>query len=104
MLTFKLIHPKASSEMLGLLPTFWSELDPRPAKVQANLAYAHGGGWQPFNGFRVASDGSSLSYPDVRPLLLLAEAKLRDETIRLYECSWVSITQPDGSVEIARMD
>lgn len=102
MISFTLVHPRANPEMLGLLSSFWSEHDPRSAAEQANSSYAHGGGWQPFSGFTVTPKG--LKYAGDPPMLLIAEAKLRNETIRLYECSWVSITQSDGSVEISRMD
>lgn len=95
-------HPDAEAEMLGLLPAFFDEADPRPAKQQLDENYAHGGGWSPFQGFQLTERG--LQYPDDPPMLLIAEAKLRDETIRLYEGSWLVILQPDGSWETSRVD
>ena len=100
---WKMIHPKARPEMLGYLPQFLSERDPRPAREQFDTAYQHGGGWTPFHGFTLLPDGS-LKYPDDPPMVVIAETKLRDETIRFHECSWVSIIQPDGTYEICRMD
>lgn len=102
MIEFTLKHPRATYEMLGFIPEFLSEEDQRPAREQLNSNYSHGGGWTPFTGFRVTERG--LQYPGDPPMSLLAEARLRDEVIRFYESSWVSITQKDGSVEIARMD
>ena len=102
MIIFEMKHPRATIDMLGYIPSFLSDNDPRPAREQLHTSYSHGGGWTPFVGFRVTSRG--LEYPGDPPMRLLAEAKLRDETIRFYESSWVSITQPDGSVEISRMD
>jgi hypothetical protein len=89
--------------MLGFIPSMLSASDPRPAREQLNAAYGHGGGWDPFVGFEMNPDGS-LHYPGDPPVLALAEAKLRDETIRFYEYEWVAVIQPDGSFEVCRMD
>jgi hypothetical protein len=94
-------HPMATPGMLGYLPQFLSERDPRPAREQFDTNYVHGG-WCPFKGFTMHDNG--LKYPGDPPMPLLAETKLRDEIVRLYQCSWVAIIQPDGSYEIARMD
>lgn len=95
-------HPQATVEMLGFIPEFLSENDPRPAREQFAANYVSG--WSPFKGFKVAADGSSLRYPDDPPQLLIAETRLRDEVIRFYDGSWVGVFQPDGSYEISRMD
>lgn len=101
MIHFTLKHPRATQAMVGpYLPHFWSEEDPRPAKVQANEKYVSG--WNKFEGFRMTEHG--LEYPGDPPTLLLAEAKLREETIQFYQHSWVAIVQPDGSFEVCRMD
>jgi hypothetical protein len=98
-----MIHPQAHPEMLGYIPFFLSEDDPRPAREQFDSAYQHGGGWSPFQGFEMLSDGN-LKFPGDPVIPVLAETKLRDEVIRFYQHSWVSIIQPDGSYEISRMD
>lgn len=103
MITFTPLAAGVTPDALGFIPMFLSEHDPRPAAEQFNDAYAHGGGWRPFHGFTVLPSGS-LQYPGDPPMRPLAEAKLRDEVIRVYDYAWVSITQPDGSVEISRMD
>lgn len=90
-------------EALGFIPQFLTHADPRPAREQFDTGYVHGGGWTPFNGFTQNKDGS-LSYPGDPPMVVLAECKFRDEVVRFHECSWVSITQPDGSFEVCRMD
>jgi hypothetical protein len=102
MIVFELKHPKMTDEHLGFLPSFLSKADPRPAREQIDEHYQHGGGWSPFEGFTMYPN--RLEYPGDRPMQLLAEARLRDERIRLYECDWVAIVQPDGSYEIARLD
>lgn len=96
-------HPKATIEMLGYLPSFLSENDPRPAKEQLDTGYSHAGGWQPFKGFKIAANGN-LEYPGDPPTQLLAETSLRKETIRFYDHAWVAVVQPDGSFEVCRMD
>ncbi len=96
-------HPRASIDMLGLIPTFLSEADPRPAREQLDANYRHGGGWIPHPGFAMLP-GGALAYPGDPDLPLLAEARLRGEVVRFYECSWVAVVAPDGSFEVARMD
>lgn len=96
-------HPNASIDMLGFLPDFLNNADPRSARDQLASAYVHGGGWSPFQGFTMLRDGN-LQYTGDPVVLLLWETKLRDETVRFYECAWVAIVQPDGQFEVARMD
>lgn len=94
-------------EYAGLLPTFLSERDPRPAKEQLHTAYAHGGGWRPFRGFRfhqLHPGSAQLLYPGDPPMREISRAKLRNETIILFQADWVAIVQSDGSFEVARMD
>lgn len=95
--------PRLNPDHLGFIPSFLSLADPRPAREQLDSAYAHGGGWAPFKGFTLGED-KCLHYPGDRPMCPIAETTLRDETIRLYEHSWVVIEQKDGSYEVCRMD
>lgn len=103
MISFILKHPQASYEMLGFIPHFLSDADPAPAREQLDRAYAHGGGWSAFKGFTLLANGQ-IRYPGDPPLRLLAEAKLRDEVIRVYEHEWVLVLQPNGTFEVSRMD
>lgn len=102
MIKFEPKHPRVTNDMLGLLPYFLFESDPRPAREQLDDRYAHGGGWSPFRGFTMTS--TALEYPGDPPMLLLAEAWLRDETLRFYEGEWLAVVQPDGSYEVSRVD
>lgn len=95
-------HSRATPAMLGYLPSFLDEDDPRSAREQLNANYPFGG-WQPFKGFTMLADGN-LAYPGDPPTILLAETKLRDETVRFYQHAWVAVVQPDGSFEVCRMD
>ena len=99
-------HPSATPERLGLIPGFLNERDLRPAVEQLDANYAHGGGWRPFDAdvFTMLADGLRSKYPGDRDLRLIAETKLREEVIRLYELEIVAVVQPDGSYAVARMD
>lgn len=103
MLDWVALHPDMRADMLGLLPGMLDENDERPAREQFNAHYQHGGGWRPFNGFELNAD-LSLSYPGDPPMRALACTKLRDEMIVFHDCSWVTILQPNGDHETARMD
>jgi len=102
MIRFTLLHPRMTHDALGIVPEFFSEHDPAPAREQIEKNYQHGGGWNPFPGFTMTDVG--LRYPGDPIMQVLAEANLRDETIRFYDHSWLAIIQPDGSYEIARVD
>lgn len=104
MLTFTLLHPRASHEMLGMIPSFLSKENKAPAREQLDKAYQHGGGWQPLAGWRYFPALQEIKYPGDKPLLPIAKANLREETILIYPHSWVCIVQSDGSFEVARMD
>jgi hypothetical protein len=96
------LHNGAFPELLGFLPGMLSEEDPRPAREQFDANYQHGGGWRPQARFELR--GTDLCYPNDPPLTVLAQTRLRDETIRLYPYGYVVILQPDGSFEACRMD
>ena len=96
-------HPRANMEMLGFIPMFLNERDPRPAREQMNSNYSHGGGWRPLQGFKMLSNGN-LKYPGDPEYLLLFETKLRNETIRFYTSEWLAIIQEDGSFEASRVN
>jgi hypothetical protein len=91
---------------LGWIPGFFVEADTRPAREQVDDRYAHGGGWRPLDGFKPSPDGLKLyGHREDPPFYAVAEGRLRDEVIRLYQPgSWLGIFQPDGSFEIARCD
>lgn len=99
---WEIVHPRASHDMLGYVPGFIVDEDPRPAKEQFNERYVFGG-WSPIKGF-AKNDRDVLQYPEDPPLPPLAERKLRDERIVMYQHALLAIIQPDGSFEIARLD
>lgn len=102
MISFEMRHQHATAEHLGLIPHFFSNGDARPAREQINSNYAHGGGWRPFHGFEMQENG--IKYPGDPLMPLLAEGRLGNEIIRIYDCAWVAIVQEDGSFEISRVD
>lgn len=105
MLQWTMLHPRMTEDMLGLIPSFLDEADPRPAREQFHENYAHGGGWRPVKGWQLSAETPpSIKYPGDPALHPLAETKLRDEHILLYPHAWIVVLQPDGSFELARMD
>jgi len=94
-------HPRATADMLGYVPSFLDEDDPRPAREQFHANYISG--WSPFKGFKMLPDGN-MKYPNDPPTQLLFEGYFRDELVRFYQYAWVAIVQPDGSFEVSRMD
>jgi hypothetical protein len=103
MMVWMLLHPKMTPEHLGLLPGMLDENDQRPAKEQFDGNYAHGGGWRPYNGFKLTVE-NHLTHPGDPPLRPLAITHLRGETILFYDHSWVVVVQPDRTFEACRMD
>ncbi len=98
--------PRAD-ELIGFIPTFISEQDDRPAAEQFNERYAFGGGWRPMDGWKIhhAPTGELIiRYPGDPPYRPVAMIAFRNERIWIYPHAWVVIEQPDGSVEISRMD
>lgn len=91
-------------DVLGIIPLMLDEDDPAPATAQFDAEYAHGGGWRPFDGFKLYMDDYSIKYTGDPAIHPVAQAKLRDETIVLYPHAWVAVIQPDGKYEISRMD
>lgn len=94
----------ALHDAVGWLPSFLSEDDPRPAKEQFHENYSHGGGWKHFDRFNFDRNTLELSYLDDPVMLPFAKMKLRNETIYVYDHSWVLIMQEDGTHEVSRMD
>jgi hypothetical protein len=93
----------AGENAVGFIPTFFSNLDPRPAREQIEDNYQFGGGFFMMNGFTVGKD-RALKYPGDPIMPVLAEAKLRDEIICVYPSAFVAIFQPDGSYVVTRLD
>jgi hypothetical protein len=100
MMIWVLKHPRATLDMLGYIPNFLSDQDPRKASEQMSTNYQ--GGWHPMVKFGFPNQW--LRYPGDPPMPLIAEAQLRNETLRFYDCSWLAIIQPDGSYEVSRVD
>lgn len=89
---------------LGFIPDFFSEFDDRPAAVQLNENYQHGGGWRPQAKFKLHQQSKALEYPGDPPMRPIAWTALRDEYIFLYPHAYVAIVQADGSFEAGRVD
>jgi hypothetical protein len=103
MIEIRILRRNVTMDHIGMIPHWLDEKNPQSAAKQLNDCYGHGGGWNPFSGFKLRDD-NSLKYPGDPPLWPLAEMNMRDELIMIYEHSWVVIVQPDRSFEACRMD
>lgn len=115
---WKLTHPLATIDHLGMLPLWFNAGDDRPAQEQANAGYMETAscGYHPQTGFTLKQDEKgnyALQYgsgePDEDgeadpPLHEIARAELRDELIVLFEAEYVGIIQKDQSFVAARCD
>jgi hypothetical protein len=102
-----LLHPKATPDMLGFVPDFFSDDCPLSAKEQVNLNYQHGGGWRSFSGFTMTPEGIYFPGDPVMPPIastILHAGTDKQEVIVLYMASWLAVIQLDGSYDIARVD
>lgn len=95
-----ILHPKATLDHLGLIPSFLSENDIRPAREQFDANYC--GGWNPMPKFTLK--GHVLRYPQDPPYHAVAKIDLRNETILIFDHAIVAIVQSDGRFEACRMD
>jgi len=87
--------------------------DERTAEDQLADRYAHGGGYAPFDGFTLSdwgwdawADGSmaTMIYAGDPPVTEVSRAALRDQTLILFEHSWLAIIEKDGSFTVTRVD
>ena len=102
-------HPGVTFDHLGYIPTFLDADNPKPAATQIDANYGHGGGWRPFNGFKLEEDGA-LKYPGDPPTRLLYKTMLPAsddrpiEYIFFYQHSWLRVAHDDGWWEVSRLD
>jgi hypothetical protein len=104
MMTWIGLDPRFDPEVLGYLPSFLNDSDPRPAKEQLDANYRHGGGWQPLPGWKLDPRTLTLRYPGDPPYEPIAMTVLHGDRIVFYPYSQVMILAPDGGYEVARMD
>jgi hypothetical protein len=88
----------------GIIITMIDPDDLRPAKVQLDEGYQHGGGWRHQDGFKYDSKTGWMTYPGDPPFKPRSAIRLREELVVLYPFGYIAIVQPDGSFEISRMD
>ena len=93
-------------EVVGLIPAFLDELDPRSAIEQIDQNYQHGGGWRDMDGtiFERESGEYVYCYPDDPPFQELSRAYFRDELLVFFDCQLLAVIQKDGSYRISRID
>lgn len=94
--------------IVGYLPQMLSEDNPASAQEQLHNGYLHGGGWNDFHGFILGKDEKAgkffLQYPGDPPMRERSRTTLRNETVVLFDSSWVAVIQPDETFRVARFD
>ena len=100
-LTITLLEPGVTLQTLGALPDMLDANDPAPAREQLDRGYQHG--FRGLSGWYLGAD-DVLHFPGDRPYRPLAEMRMRDEKILIFEGSFVAVIAPDRSFEVARMD
>jgi hypothetical protein len=104
MTRWEILDPHMHMGMLGFIPEFLDERNPKCAREQIDENYQHGGGWRPMKGFKMDPKTKRLSYPGDSPFMPLAKTRMNDEEIYYYPYSFVAIVQADGAFEVARLD
>jgi hypothetical protein len=102
-LEWKFHHPDVTLDMLGLIPLWLNENDPRGLVEQMDSGYGMGGFKYPITGFKEVRE-KCLKYPGDPVLKPLASLKLRDETLVFYDCAICAVFQKDGSFVAAKFD
>lgn len=98
----KFLHPLVTMYHVGQIPFWLSEENPKTAAQQINDGYPFGG-WRHFEGFVLRED-NTIKFPGDPAMKPIAEMKLREELILVYQSDWVAIIQPDRTFEICRID
>lgn len=105
-MTWILLHPDVLPRALGYIPQIIRTDDMRPSSEQIHERYAHGGGWSPWErGKWTMDDDGTMHYPQddpMEPLAILVHPN--GETVRFYDCAIISITNADGTFDVARLD
>jgi hypothetical protein len=99
------LDPKFRPDDLGFLWDILIPDDTRTVKAQLDDRYAHGGGYEPFPGFKLERMTMRLKYPGDPPLRPSAMTQIGDEKVFYYQKgSWLLILQPDDTYEVTRVD
>lgn len=93
-----------AADVLGAIPSFLSDEDPRGAVEQIDVAYKCFGGWRDSKGWTLDYAEGRAKYPGDPPRILIAETHLRDELILFFNGAYIAVMQPDGSFRMARID
>ena len=88
--THNALTPEEIFDNVGLIPSFLSDSDDRPAMVQLEENYGFFAvKWEEIT---LRELDGALLYPGDPPLVPLAATVLRDELILVYECGFVAVT------------
>lgn len=85
------LHERAE-DLVGIIPQFLIESDPRPAREQFDERYSFGGGWRPMSGWKLDQATGAIKYPGDPAYKPVAVCRFRDETI------YAHLFQPAGTM------
>ncbi len=90
----------------GIIPQMLRDGAPLTALEQLDQGYAHGGGWQEFDGFDVTDNGDSvtLRYPGDPPYHSVARVTINGSRVFVLPYAWVCVITQGGVPHVARMD
>lgn len=103
------LRPGVSPTVLGFIPAWLDDENPLSAREQLDAAYRHGGGWHPYEGFKLVKPSNDvrdwrLSYPGDPDYRVLAYTTIREEIILMFPHSWVAIIRAGELYSVARLN
>lgn len=93
-------------DAFGFIPMMLSPTNMTPMWKQVDQGYAHGGGWNDFDGFEVSTDDEGkymLTYPGDPAYHERGRIVFGDEMLVIFDYSWVLWVHGDEH-KIARID
>jgi hypothetical protein len=103
--TWIALNSRFRAEDLGFLWDILTPDDKRPVSEQLETNYAHGGGYNPFDGFKLDRMTMSLKYPGDPAMKPSAMSLFGEEQVYFYpDGAWLLILQPDGKFVVTRVD
>lgn len=99
---------------LFFLRGIFQEEDPQSVEEQINTRYAHGGGFDPMEGWTLfegwEKEGDArMSYPgseleDATEVREIARGQVRGTILVLFDYEFLAIIKPDGAFQVTRVD
>lgn len=103
-LKWEMLDRRFEPEMLGFIPGWLNDEDPRSLVEQMDAGYGYGGfKAHPITGFKAVRE-KCLKYPGDPLLRPLAQTELHGETLCFYDSAICAVWREDGSFVASRFD